>query len=665
MRLEADTANKQFDKFTANPSRRFPTIYNRPNWTFGGSAAGGGGGPGGPGAGGLVPYTPDPYRIPGLPPLNLKPGGLYTKPPVDIKALMAPIARGAGDLAKLGTGFLLAGAAGVPYSNFAATAAGLGIRSGAGTGTIGSIYGNTGTVPANLANVGISPQAAAALLQQYPVSPRTGAGQQALAHAIGLAQWTPGLAGLAPGNATEVAANMFRIFGNQAPGQSAAINAIMNQNLMGGVLRAGANAGASVYDLQSALYSGGESTAASSLGAMNPAGIANTITPYFNAGLTAVQANAAAQTGLSGYMNISNQVMKNPLITYMYQQAAARSNPTGGSRSGLAQMLGAAYGPTVSTPIGRQMLSAYQDAWKREGPNGPLTTYYFNQLTQLAAAQGYTGVQNNILGVGRQSSTSIAWDPLLHLHSMQVCQGRLQQTILPAVCPLFGGTTGIDFQGQTVGQNIDMGTQYIAYLQSKNPQASPGEIAAMYNGAKNRANYAKVFMQGSRASGLGAYDPGTSQKSLLADALGRHATATQRAIFKSEIPAIMQAAAANNVSPAFIARTLGLESSGGTGTSNGTNVMHMTRVAVAQLQSMNIIPSTLTAEQVKAVANAPQAAAAGLGASQAAYGVGSLALEAFNGTVNTATTSLAALGKNIDTLNGKVNRLIQSLGKRI
>jgi len=397
---------------------------------------------------------------------------------------------------------------------------------------------------------------------------------------------------------------------------------------------------------------------------MSAAGSANTITPYWNNGLTAAQASSAAQTGLSGFMNVSNQVMKDPLTTYMYQQAAARSNPNGGAKSGLARMLGPAYGPTVSTKIGQQMLSAYQDAWTREGPNGPLTTHFFNQLTQLAAAQGYTGVQDNILSVGRQIYGINGMGSAAQLAFNSTFAGQNPADYLAGRAAPLGGTSGMDIKGQSISENINMGTQYIAYLKSKNPGASVADIARAYNGGGD-PNYVSTFMQGSKGSGLGAYNPGTSAQALMQDALGRGASTAQKAKFQALIPAIMQSAKANNVSPAFVARILGKESAGGTDMSNGTNVMHMTKVAVAQMQSQSSLPGNLTWDQINAISNAPQVDAAALGGSQALYGAGSMALDGFNDAVSSASTLVGTLSGNLATLNGKVNTLIKTLGNRL
>ena len=137
-----------------------------------------------------------------------------------------------------------------------------------------------------------------------------------------------------------------------------------------------------------------------------------------------------------------------------------------------------------------------------------------------------------------------------------------------------GQTQGIQGSGganpnYSVAQSLQYGTQYLAQIQKAHPGWTPEQIAKKYNGGQ-LAGYEDRWQKG--------FQSGTSDQTLIHNALGDHATKAQIAQFRSYIPAIRANAKKYGVGADIISRTMGVESSGGT--AGTTNVLQVTGDAV-------------------------------------------------------------------------------------
>lgn len=632
-RTQAEAENRRFDKmYGPNPGRRFPTVMGGgPNWSWGQ----GGGGFGGGGGGGGVPllgggggwrgtgYTPN-WGWAGVPGGG---GGAGL-------SLRGAIGAGGAMAGALGAGLAAVNLA-QPYADYRAQsyrmALGGGMNPSLWMRTTGPENANTATV---LANAGVSLPQAQGMLQAAPFISRNQSTNLQMVRAMAMAQYTPGLAGLSPDFTTNLGGSLLTSAGargnpvsalygyqNQAAGLAMSANATQN------------NRTTMIQSWMDAI----NTTAAYSQGQISSQGIANSITPYFNSGLSSTQAAAAASAGVQGFYGQNASTMQNPLLAYIMQSAAGQANPNGGAKSGLARLLGGAYGGIASSPVGQQMLAAYQDAYQRQGPGGTLTSYYLQQLVGLAGAGGYTGVQNTMMGVGAKALGLGGQGTAMNLAFQSWYAGQTPtQFAAGRASPL-----GASWVGDTAAQNIGFGAQYLSWIKQNNPGISLAGMAAKYNGG-GTPGYAQKWMAG--------YRPGNSDQALIFDALGGSASSSQVTKFKALIPAIRQASATTGMDPSVIARTMGMESTGGTNPLAGINVMQMTSAAMGQL-GLGGVPTPDTSTQ-GAIALGAQTQNMALDASMGLFAAGQVgasgyaaAANAVNSLKNKATDAATALDR--------------------
>jgi len=433
--------------------------------------------------------------------------------------------------------------------------------------------------------MGISARQAVGMMQNFGLLGNSQGDQTGIVSAMGRAQWMPGLAGLSQGQQF-AGASLLGQYGIGAPGAGGSMTSAIMKNstqLANIAAVAGVN-GINRGALVNSFMSGAGTSAGVAMGTPTVGSLASVITPYYNSGMGAAQADAASQAAISGNAGVWSSAMGDPFGAYRLS-VLVKQNQTAGQ---LAATLGQ-NGFQQLQKQAPQLLAAYLSEAQNMSP----------QAGALLASimQNYGGNAINPGFSGRIAGETMAAMGVPDIPANRLLYGGNITGLNPAQYAVGqnAGISGSSNPNYTQAQSLKYGSQYLAQLKKANPGASWGGIAGMYNGG-GTPGYAKKWQAGYRA--------GNSTNTLVYDALGPGASPSDIANFqKNLLPGILAQSKATGVPASVIARTAGVESSGGRDPNAGTNVLQVTSSAVQAVGGQVIAPQAgpdaVTAAQIQ------------------------------------------------------------------